>query len=85
MSRCWPSPSPLLSGALFGANVSLRYADALTFASFVHAGQMCKGDGRPVLYLNHLVRVSQRVQAHGGTEDQAVAALLHDAAEDQGG
>ena len=76
---------PRRESAGFGGEVSTRYADALAFASTVHAGQVRKGDGTPTLYLTHLVRVSARVLAHGGTEDQAIAALLHDAAEDQGG
>jgi (p)ppGpp synthase/HD superfamily hydrolase len=36
-------------------------------------------------YLAHLLSVSALVLEHGGSEDQAIAALLHDAAEDHGG
>ena len=36
-------------------------------------------------YVSHLLHVSALVWESGGTEDQAIAALLHDAVEDQGG
>lgn len=36
-------------------------------------------------YLAHLLSVSALVLEHGGTQDQAIAALLHDSAEDHGG
>jgi (p)ppGpp synthase/HD superfamily hydrolase len=35
--------------------------------------------------MSHLMTVAALVIEHGGTEDQAIAGLLHDAAEDQGG
>jgi (p)ppGpp synthase/HD superfamily hydrolase len=38
-----------------------------------------------VPYISHLITVSALVIEHGGDEDQAIAGLLHDAAEDQGG
>ena len=36
-------------------------------------------------YIAHLLSVSSRVLVAGGSEIQAIAGLLHDAAEDQGG
>ena len=42
-----------------------------------------KGSGVP--YVAHLMSVSALVLEDGGDEDQAIAALLHDAVEDQGG
>ena len=36
-------------------------------------------------YISHLMSVSALVLENGGDEDQAIAALLHDAVEDQGG
>ena len=36
-------------------------------------------------YISHLMTVAALVVEHGGDEDQAIGALLHDAAEDQGG
>lgn len=52
-------------------------------ATQLHAAQMRKGTGIP--YVSHLLGVSSLVLEHGGTEDQAIAGLLHDAVEDQGG
>ena len=63
--------------------LSDRYQQAFRYAADLHAGQERKGNGVP--YLAHLMSVSALVLEHGGTEDQAIAALLHDAAEDQGG
>lgn len=60
-----------------------RFDDALVFASALHRMQVRKGTDIP--YVSHLLAVCSLVIAHGGDEDQAIAALLHDAAEDQGG
>ncbi len=60
-----------------------RFDDALLFAHEVHRRQKRKGTGIP--YVSHLLAVASLVLEHGGTEDQAIAGLLHDAAEDQGG
>jgi (p)ppGpp synthase/HD superfamily hydrolase len=56
---------------------------ALVYASQLHRDQVRKGSGIP--YVAHLLSVSSRVLVAGGSEDQAIAGLLHDAAEDQGG
>ena len=56
---------------------------AFSYAHEVHAGQFKKGTSVP--YLGHLMGVSSIVLDDGGSEDEAVAALLHDAAEDHGG
>ena len=60
-----------------------RYDDAFRYAHDLHRGQTRKGTSIP--YISHLMIVSAIVIEHGGNEDQAIAALLHDAAEDQGG
>jgi len=60
-----------------------RFEQALVFAGRVHADQRRKGNDVP--YVAHLLAVCAIVLEHGGDEDQAIAALLHDAAEDQGG
>jgi (p)ppGpp synthase/HD superfamily hydrolase len=60
-----------------------RYDEAFRFAHQLHRAQTRKGTRIP--YISHLLAVSAIVVEHGGDEDQAVAALLHDAAEDQGG
>lgn len=62
---------------------SRRFEEALVFASQLHAAQHRKGTTIP--YVSHLLAVASIVLEHGGDEDQAVAALLHDAVEDQGG
>ncbi|HMV32654.1 MAG: HD domain-containing protein [Gemmatimonadales bacterium] len=60
-----------------------RYSAALAFASELHGGQLRKGTTIP--YVAHLLSVSALVLEAGGDEDAAIAALLHDAVEDQGG
>ena len=60
-----------------------RFEDALAFAAHTHRHQQRKGSGVP--YVAHLLGVCSLVIEDGGTEDEAIAALLHDAVEDQGG
>lgn len=60
-----------------------RYGEALAYANRLHAGQRRKGSDIP--YISHLLAVSSLVWELGGNEDMAIAGLLHDAAEDQGG
>jgi (p)ppGpp synthase/HD superfamily hydrolase len=61
-----------------------RYTQALTYAAETHADQVRKGPDK-IPYISHLLAASSLVLEAGGTEDEAIAALLHDAAEDQGG
>ncbi len=60
-----------------------RFERALILAHGLHQNQVRKGT--PVPYISHLMAVSSLVLEDGGTEDEAIAALLHDAVEDQGG
>jgi (p)ppGpp synthase/HD superfamily hydrolase len=60
-----------------------RFVDALAYATRVHDGQLRGSDEQP--YIAHLLRVSGLVIQEGGSESEAIAALLHDAVEDQGG
>ncbi len=60
-----------------------RFEDALAWASQLHRNQRRKGGGTP--YIAHLLAVTATVLEHQGSEDEAIAALLHDAVEDQGG
>lgn len=60
-----------------------RFEEALGFAYRLHATQTRKGTSIP--YIAHLLAVTALVISDGGDEDQAIAALLHDAVEDQGG
>ena len=57
-----------------------RLARAVALAGRWHASQTRKASGAP--YLSHLLQVAGMVLDHGGTVDQAIAALLHDAVED---
>jgi hypothetical protein len=67
-------PEPVLSD---------RLAEALGLAVTLHRNQARKGSRVP--YVAHLLSVAGIVLANGGGEDEAIAALLHDAVEDQGG
>jgi (p)ppGpp synthase/HD superfamily hydrolase len=60
-----------------------RFDEAVRYARDVHSGQTRKGTETP--YIGHLIGVSSIVLDDGGTEDEASAALLHDAPEDHGG
>jgi (p)ppGpp synthase/HD superfamily hydrolase len=60
-----------------------RFDRALLYATHVHGGQVRKGTSTP--YVAHLLAVSATVLEYGGDEDLAIAALLHDSVEDQGG
>lgn len=63
--------------------LSERFDRALVYASRLHASQERKASGVP--YFAHLMGTSAIALRYGADEDQAIAALLHDAAEDQGG
>jgi (p)ppGpp synthase/HD superfamily hydrolase len=60
-----------------------RFERALVYATHIHGGQVRKGTSVP--YVAHLLAVAATVMEYGGDEDMAIAGLLHDAAEDQGG
>ncbi|BCY18096.1 MAG: HD domain-containing protein [Chloroflexi bacterium] len=60
-----------------------RFREAFWLAMDLHANQRRKGSGTP--YIAHLLGVASLVLEYGGNEDEAIAALLHDAVEDQGG
>jgi (p)ppGpp synthase/HD superfamily hydrolase len=60
-----------------------RFEHALGYATRLHREQRREGSGTP--YAAHLLGVASLVLEDGGSEDEAIAALLHDAAEDQGG
>jgi GTP pyrophosphokinase len=60
-----------------------KFERALVYAARVHGDQYRKGT--PVPYVTHLLAVAAIVGENGGTEDEVVAALLHDAPEDRGG
>ena len=62
---------------------SPRFDEALVYAHQLHASQTRKGTTIP--YVGHLLAVTAIVIENGGTEDEVIAALLHDAVEDAGG
>ncbi|MGA2731907.1 MAG: HD domain-containing protein [Syntrophobacteraceae bacterium] len=57
-----------------------KFKKALEFAISVHAGQVRKGTSIP--YIAHLLAVCSLVLTNGGSEEQAITALLHDSLED---
>jgi (p)ppGpp synthase/HD superfamily hydrolase len=63
--------------------LTTRFDNAFRYAHQLHRGQTRKGTTIP--YISHLMAVAALVVEHGGNEDQAIAGLLHDAPEDQGG
>jgi hypothetical protein len=71
-------PEPVAQGKL-----TSRFGEALVYASNLHSTQKRKASDVP--YIAHLLSVTALVIEDGGDEDEAIAALLHDAIEDQGG
>jgi (p)ppGpp synthase/HD superfamily hydrolase len=69
--------------------LTARFREALVYASQLHAEQSRKqvqaAGSVQVPYIAHLLAVTALVLEHGADEDEAIAALLHDAIEDQGG
>ncbi|NES68483.1 MAG: HD domain-containing protein [Okeania sp. SIO2D1] len=63
--------------------LSHRFTEALVYATELHATQIRKGSKVP--YISHLLGVASIALEYGADEDEAIAALLHDAIEDQGG
>lgn len=60
-----------------------RFERALVYATQIHGSQVRKGTTIP--YIAHLLAVAATVIEYGGDEELAIAALLHDSVEDQGG
>ena len=60
-----------------------RFRQALVYAAELHATQLRKST--PIPYVAHLLGVAAIALEYGADEDEAIAALLHDAVEDQGG
>lgn len=57
-----------------------RFEEALTYSVRLHRAQVRKGSNIP--YVTHLLAVAAIVGENGGTEDEMIGALLHDAIED---
>ena len=60
-----------------------RFEQALVYTTRLHTNQRRKSTDVP--YISHLLSTAALVLEFGGDEDEAIAALLHDAVEDQGG
>jgi (p)ppGpp synthase/HD superfamily hydrolase len=63
--------------------LTAKFESALVYATRLHANQTRKINGIP--YITHLLSVAALVLEAGGTETEAIAGLLHDSIEDQGG
>jgi (p)ppGpp synthase/HD superfamily hydrolase len=63
--------------------LTAKFDEAMVYAAEKHRTQTRKGGGVP--YLGHLLSVAGYVIEADRTETEAIAALLHDTAEDQGG
>ncbi|WP_369134652.1 HD domain-containing protein [Modestobacter sp. I12A-02662] len=74
------SATPETRNQLGAGPLGERYDEALAYAAAHHRHQLRKGSRVP--YMSHLISVSAIVLEHGGSEGQAIAALLHDAVED---
>jgi len=70
--------APLLPTAVLGA----RFSEAVRWAAMLHADDVRKGTR--IAYVSHLLAVASLVLEDGGTEEEAIAAMLHDAIEDRG-
>ncbi|MEW5868980.1 MAG: HD domain-containing protein [Chloroflexota bacterium] len=68
---------------MVAVNLTDRFGQALQYAFELHREQRRKGSDTP--YMAHLLGVASLVLEDGGDEDSAIAALFHDAVEDQGG
>ena len=63
--------------------LSEKFVQAVSYANEVHKEDVRKGTQIP--YISHLMAVASLVMEGGGSEDEIIAALLHDAVEDGGG
>ncbi len=67
----------------YPTKITERFDQVLLLCASLHRHQIRK-DGRTP-YVAHLLAVAALVLEDGGSEDEAIAALLHDSVEDQGG
>ncbi|MEX0664985.1 MAG: HD domain-containing protein [Acidimicrobiia bacterium] len=71
-----------MSDDLPTAVLGARFSEAVRWTSMLHADQCRKGTR--IAYASHLLGVASLVLEDGGTEEDAIAAVLHDAVEDRG-
>lgn len=72
-----------ISNTVLTSSTNQRLHNAFVLASLLHGHQRRKGSDTP--YIAHLMAVCALVLEAGGSEEHAIAALLHDSVEDQGG
>jgi hypothetical protein len=83
-SAAMPSRAAAMNQRATGtAGLGPAFDRALAYAAALTREQTRKGTDIP--YIAHLLAVAAIVIEDGGSEDEAIAALLHDAAEDHGG
>jgi (p)ppGpp synthase/HD superfamily hydrolase len=70
----------MAEAALPTAVLGARFSEAVRWASMLHADQCRKGTA--IAYISHLLGVVSLVLEDGGSEEDAIAAVLHDAVED---
>jgi (p)ppGpp synthase/HD superfamily hydrolase len=70
--------TPGLPTAVLGA----RFSEAVRWAAMLHADDVRKGTR--IAYVSHLLAVASLVLEDGGSEEEAIAAMLHDTIEDRG-
>jgi GTP pyrophosphokinase len=80
IARVWHR-SPVKDDELPTAVLTARFSEAVRWASLLHSDQCRKGTR--IAYVSHLLAVASLVLEDGGDEDEAIAAVLHDAIEDQ--
>ena len=68
--------------ALPTAVLGARFSEAVRWAAMLHADDVRKGTR--IAYVSHLLAVASLVLEDGGTEEEAIAAMLHDTIEDRG-
>jgi (p)ppGpp synthase/HD superfamily hydrolase len=69
-----------------GRHLSRKFEEAFVLAFKLHQTQGKQSrKGKDTPYISHLMAVAALVLEFGGSEEEAIAALLHDAVEDQGG
>jgi (p)ppGpp synthase/HD superfamily hydrolase len=83
MVRVRERGNPTVSEQTSTPKLTGQFSKALVYAELKHHNQVRKGGDIP--YVGHLLTVAGLVINDGGSEAQAIAALLHDAVEDQGG
>jgi (p)ppGpp synthase/HD superfamily hydrolase len=67
-------------------HLGAKFEEAFQLAFDLHQTKGKQGrKGKDTPYISHLMAVASLVLEYGGSEEEAIAALLHDAVEDQGG